>query len=182
MFEPIVPVWRRRFGGAAVALPESVGVALRHPVYEKILVPLDHSDRDGEAIAHAVSMSRLYHAKLFLLHVEEGVTSQVYGSLSSTAEVAAGQQYLTDIVRSLQAQGVDVEAVVRHSRTPKAEIVDYARELKPDLIVMGAHGHKGLKDLLFGTTINAVRHQLRTPLLVVRGGDPVGQNPAGHVS
>jgi len=34
---------------------------------------------------------------------------------------------------------------------------------------MGAHGHKGLKDLIFGTTINAVRHNLDLPLLVVRG-------------
>ena len=119
-------------------------------------------------------MSRLHNAKLFLLHVEEGVTSQVYGSLSSTAEVAAGQQYLDGIVRSLEDQGVHVEAVVRHSRTPKREIVEYARELNPDLIVMGAHGHKGFKDLLFGTTINAVRHSLATPLLVVRGSKKTG--------
>jgi manganese transport protein len=33
---------------------------------------------------------------------------------------------------------------------------------------MGAHGHGGLKDLIFGTTINSVRHKLRIPLLVVR--------------
>ena len=46
----------------------------------------------------------------------------------------------------------------------------YAEELKPDLVVMGAHGHKGLKDIVFGTTINAVRHKLKVPLLVVRGG------------
>jgi manganese transport protein len=32
---------------------------------------------------------------------------------------------------------------------------------------MGAHGHKGLKDLIFGATINAVRHQLKVPLLIV---------------
>jgi manganese transport protein len=37
-------------------------------------------------------------------------------------------------------------------------------------VVMGAHGHKGLKDIVFGTTINAVRHKLKMPLLVVRGG------------
>ena len=116
MFEPMLPLWRRKFGRAPMALPESVGVALQHTGYRKILVPLDHSDRDRDAVAHAVSMARPDHGKLFLLHVEEGVTSQVYGSMSSTAEVAAGQQYLNDIVDSLQGQGVEVEAVVRHSR------------------------------------------------------------------
>ena len=57
---------------------------------------------------------------------------------------------------------------MRHSTRPKTEIVNYARELQPDLIVMGAHGHKGLKDIIFGTTINAVRHNLKVPLLIVR--------------
>ena len=62
-----------------------------------------------------------------------------------------------------------VEMVVRHARTPTREIVRFAQELQPDLIVMGAHGHKGLKDIVFGTTINAVRHKLKVPLLIVRG-------------
>jgi len=35
---------------------------------------------------------------------------------------------------------------------------------------MGAHGHGGLKDLIFGATISSVRHKLRIPILVVRGG------------
>ena len=169
MLEPVIPDWRRKFARGPEPLPESVGSALPLQGYERILVPLDHSERDRDAIAHAAAMSRLHKAKLFLLHVEEDVTSTVYGSLADTAEIEAGQQYLDGIVKSLQAQGVRVEAVVRYSRDPRAQIVEYARELNPDLIVMGAHGHKGFKDLLFGTTINAVRHQLRTPLLVVRG-------------
>jgi manganese transport protein len=93
----------------------------------------------------------------------------VYGSLASTAEVEAGAQYLRRIAAQLENQSVAVEMVVRHSRSPKKEIVRYAEELKPDLVVMGAHGHKGLKDIIFGTTINAVRHKLKVPLLVVRG-------------
>ena len=35
-------------------------------------------------------------------------------------------------------------------------------------MAMGAHGHTGFKDLIFGTTINAVRHQVKVPLLVVK--------------
>jgi manganese transport protein len=93
----------------------------------------------------------------------------MYGPLASTVEVEAGREYFNQIEDSLRRDGVDVELVVRHSRTPKREIVEYAQYLNPDLIVMGAHGHKGLKDLIFGTTINAVRHKLKVPLLVVRG-------------
>jgi manganese transport protein len=169
IFEPVLPGWVRRFGRAPIELPRAVAVDLPSPVYQKILVPLDHTERDREAIAHAAAMAKQHHAKLYLLHVEEDVTSQVYGSLASTAEVEAGAQYLRRIAAQLENQSVAVEMVVRHSRSPKKEIVRYAEELKPDLVVMGAHGHKGLKDIIFGTTINAVRHKLKVPLLVVRG-------------
>jgi manganese transport protein len=96
------------------------------------------------------------------------VTSQVYGPLSSTEEVEAGSQYLSDIAASLRVQGVDVETIVSHSNNPTGEIVKHARKIQPDLIIMGAHGHRGIKDLVYGATINAVRHELDFPLLIVR--------------
>ncbi len=165
----MLPPWIRQLGRSPIELPAAVATNLPSPLYQKILVPLDHTIRDREAIAHATALAKQYNAKLYLLHIEEGVTSQIYGSLSSTAEVIAGQHYLTEIVQQLEAQHVAVEAVVRHAMVPRREIVRYAQELKPDLVVMGAHGHKGLKDMIFGTTINAVRHRLKIPLLVVRG-------------
>ena len=54
--------------------------------------------------------------------------------------------------------------------SPKREIVRYAHEIHPDLVIMGAHGHGGLKDLIFGNTINPVRHDLDIPMLIVRPG------------
>jgi manganese transport protein len=171
ILQPVLPRWIRKFGRAPIELPKSVASNLPIPLYQKILVPLDHTSRDREAIAHASALAKQHHAKLYLLHVEEGVTSQVYGPMSSTAEVEAGREYLGEIARELENQQIPVEAVVLHSRDPKEAIVSYAEELKPDLVVMGAHGHKGLKDIVFGTTINAVRHKLKAPLLVVRGNN-----------
>ena len=168
-FEPVLARRGVRFGRAPVTLPATSASATEAPMYRRILVPLDHTELDRQAIAHAASLARMHHAKLFLLHVEEGVTSQVYGSLSSTAEVQEGEKYLDDIVESLRNEGIDVEPMVAHSSNPNREIVRCAREIQPDLLVMGAHGHGGLKDLIFGTTINSVRHKLRIPLLVVRG-------------
>jgi manganese transport protein len=168
-FEPLLARRGVRFGRAPVTLPATSAALTEAPVYRRILVPLDHTELDRQAIAHAASLARIHHAKLFLLHVEEGVTSQVYGSLSSTAEVQEGEKYLDHIVESLRNEGIDVEPMVAHSSNPNREIIRCAREIQPDLLVMGAHGHGGLKDLIFGTTINSVRHKLRIPLLVVRG-------------
>jgi manganese transport protein len=71
---------------------------------------------------------------------------------------------------SLQDQGIAVETTILHSTSPGKEIVRFAREMQPDLLIMGAHGHGGLKDLIFGTTISPVRHNLNIPMLVVRPG------------
>ncbi len=157
-----------------VTAPPTLGLERRSaevvqaPIYRRILVPLDHSPLDNLALSHAAALASRSGARLYLLHVEEGVTSQVYGPESSTAEVEAGRQYLDSLVGSLAQMHLEVETAIRHGAIPRREIVRYAREIKPDLLVMGAHGHGGLKDLIFGNTINPVRHSLNIPILVVR--------------
>ena len=166
--EPILPEPLRKLGRGQIQLPLPTQVAWRPPSYKRILVPLDHSPRDLDAIAHASALAKAHQSHVDLLHVEEGVTSQVYGSISSTAEVDSGYDYLDSIVEGLKTQGIPVTLHVRHGKSPRREIVLAARELHPDLIVMGAHGHKGIMDIFLGTTINAVRHELDIPILVVR--------------
>jgi manganese transport protein len=138
------------------------------PSYRRILVPLDHSSLDRLALSHAAGLAAQHGARLYLLHVEEGVTSQIYGADSSTAEVEAGRLYLDSLIESLSDMDIEVETAIRHGSNPRREIVRYAEEVRPDLLVMGAHGHGGLKDLIFGNTINPVRHRLNIPILVVR--------------
>lgn len=166
-FEPILPGWLRRLGRAPVTTPAAAAADIRMPEYRLILVPVDHTTRDPEAVGHAAALARLHSARLHLVHVEEGVTSQIYGADASTEEVAVGHAYLEGIAQSLRENGLETEYTVVHSSEPAREIVRCARQLRPDLIVMAAHGHKGLKDLIFGTTIAGVRHDLDIPLLIV---------------
>ena len=165
-------------GWVTFARPHPQPVPARHPgaavatdlpglKYHSILVPLDHSDRDRAAVAHAAAMARLHGAAIHLLHVEEGATSQLFGPLASTAEVSTGQEYLEDIVNSLKTTGLEADLRIVHGRSPRAEIIRAARTIQPDLVVMGAHGHTGLKDLIFGSTIDGVRHAVSAAVLVV---------------
>ena len=124
---------------------------------------------------YAAAMARPHNALLHLLHVEEGATSRLFGSIASTAEVNAGEEYFHGIVESLAQQGIRSELTVVHGEKPKDEIVQLAHLLEPDLIVMGAHGHRGVKDLIFGNTINGVRHEVSAPVLVV-GDEPAYPN------
>jgi manganese transport protein len=168
--EPLMSRWTRKYGRAPVSLPEPAGAEIAAPVYHRILVPLDHTVLDRLAVSHAAAMGKLYGACIYLLHVEEGVTSQVYGQAASTAEVELGEEYLERIAQSLRDQGVSVVTAITHSVSPTKEILRYAKQIHPDLVIMGAHGHGGLKDLIFGTTISPVRHHLDVPMLIVRPG------------
>jgi manganese transport protein len=173
VLEPFVARRPQRRASATATLPEAAppeAAAAPGPAYRRILVPLDHTELDRLAVTHAAAMARLHHAKVYLLHVEEGVTSRIYGGEASTAEVEAGEAYLETIARSFREQGIEVETAISHSPSPKREIVRYAHEIHPDLVIMGAHGHGGLKDLIFGNTINPVRHDLDIPMLIVRPG------------
>ena len=160
----------------APLIPERVAVTVQEEsapmfpsrTYSSIFVPLDHSEADREALGSALALARMHDARIILLHVEEGVTSQMFGSLSSTAEITEGQDYLAHIVSSLRQQKIKVDVVVRHGNNPAKEIAAAVKEVQPDLVVMAAHGHRGLKDLIFGTTINSVRHRVKVPLLIVR--------------
>ena len=160
--------YHRKKNVAVLGLESTTTEFVTVPQYRKILVPIDHSSLDQTALSHAAALASKYGASIYVLHVEEGVTSQIYGSDASTAEVEAGQDYLERLVHSMKEVDIVVETAIRHGSHAKREIIKYAREIQPDLIVMGAHGHGGLKDLIFGNTINPVRHALRIPILVVR--------------
>ncbi|MDX1980462.1 MAG: Nramp family divalent metal transporter [Bryobacteraceae bacterium] len=173
-FQPLLRKREARDEGG-VRIPAAPEVMVPAAVYRKILVPLDHSTRDGAAVSHAVAMARQHGAEIVLLHVEEGVTSRVYGPMASTAEVEEGRKYFDQLLESIRNQGVKVDLVVTHSTDPRHEIVRIAKQMRPDLVVMGAHGHKGIQDLIFGATINGVRHELDSPLLIVKaeaGAEP----------
>jgi manganese transport protein len=155
---------------AALLRPAPVAEPFSRPIYATILVPLDHSNLDREALTHALALARNQGSRLHLLHVEESVASLVYGEQARTAEEAEGADYLRSIADTIAREGVPVTSEVVYSGRPREEIVRVARNVKADLVVMGSHGHKGFKDILFGTTINAVRHRLGIPVLAVTAG------------
>ncbi len=153
-------------GRVAVAAAQEDATLFPSRAYSNVLVPLDHSPSDAEALGNAIALARMHNARIVLLHIEEDVTSQVFGSLASTAEVTEGERYLATIAGRLRDQNLRVHVEVRHGN-PSKEIASAVRENDADLIVMASHGHRGLKDLIFGTTINAVRHLVKVPILIV---------------
>jgi manganese transport protein len=137
-----------------------------HP-YARIGVALDLGAMDSKVLSHAQSLAQQNGAHLVLMHVVEGVGGQLFGKHAYDDETRDDMRHLEKHAEELRITGIDVQAVLGFGRVPK-EIIRIAQEQKIDLLVMGGHGHRGMKDLLFGTSISKVRHALKIPVLVIQ--------------
>ena len=51
---------------------------------------------------------------------------------------------------------------------PSDEIIKLAREKNVDLIAMTTHGHRFISDILYGATVDKVRHEVEVPVLLLK--------------
>ena len=138
-------------------------------MFKKILVALDHSHADAALLPRVKELARLTQAELLLLHVSTGWQAQWQKDLNlrDSQEIQEDRAYLEKVSNDLRAEGFRVTA--RHSSgKPSDEILKTARTEHCDLIAMTTHGHRLLSDLIYGETIDKVRHQSEIPILVVR--------------
>ena len=139
-------------------------------MYKRILVPLDNSPTDGPIVAHVQELARHCGASLLLIHVADGFAARNLQQLElkESEEIKKDRDYLDEVAARMSAAGIQVDAVLA-SGDPTEEIVAAAVREKCDLIAMGTHGHRFLKDVFFGSVANEVRHQSLVPVLLVRG-------------
>jgi len=102
-----------------------------------------------------------------LIHIVETAGAIAYGSDIADHESEEDTTGLESYVRQLKEQGYKAEMRIGYGN-PKRRIPEIVKEFGADLLVMGAHGHKFFKDLIFGTTVDTVRHRLSIPVLIVR--------------
>jgi nucleotide-binding universal stress UspA family protein len=138
-------------------------------MYRKILVALENSRADRTLVPHVTQLARLAGAELLLLHVADGWVARNYNrfDLAESEEMKEDRRYLDETAAQLRKDGITVDVRLALGDPPK-EILNVARAENCDLIAMTTHGHRLMGDLLFGSTIDKVRHNSDVPLLVVR--------------
>jgi manganese transport protein len=137
------------------------------PGYNRIAITIDFSKMDSLTIQSALAQGGK-GAKYILLHVVETAGAMVYGSDIEDQESAKDSAELENYKTQLIAKGYDVEMKIGFGN-PRKRIPEMVNDYNADLLVMGAHGHELLKDLIFGTTVDTVRHRVKIPVLIVRG-------------
>ncbi len=136
--------------------------------YDKknIAVSVDFSSADEVAINNAFELGGI-EAKYTLIHVVETVGAMMYGGNIKDHETTIDEKLLKEYKEILTQKGFKVETKLGFGKPDKV-IPAIVNEGEFDILVMGTHGHTGFKDLLFGTTVDKLRHKISIPLFIVK--------------
>ena len=138
-------------------------------MYRNILIPLENSSADETILTHIKPLARMAGAKLLLVHVADGWVARNFQQLklAESEEMKSDREYLGSRTRELTDEGFSCDAVLALGE-PSDEIIKLARERDVELIAMTTHGHRFISDILYGATVDKVRHAVDVPVLLVR--------------
>jgi nucleotide-binding universal stress UspA family protein len=138
-------------------------------MYKRILVAVEHSNADRTIIEHVQPLAKMCGATVVLIHVADGWAARAYDELKlrDSQEMQADRAYLEQVRVELVSKGFSVEARLAKG-DPAEEIIRAAAAEHVDLVAMATHGHRFVKDLLLGATVDKVRHELAVPVLLVK--------------
>ena len=159
--------------------------ALRPRPLGTIGVALEHNRNDGEILNRALSLAVPGKTRLVLLHVVDTPLSRIYGPETADRETLGDRRYLDEVSSALAGIGFESTPALLHGPDRAVELVGYLKKHPVDLLVVGSHGHGLVRDLLYGQTVDKVRHNLEVPMLIARPGRvPVesGPDPTGHIA
>ena len=139
---------------------------LDHIQYHMIGITVDFSKNDRNTIRHALIQGGK-GAEYHLIHIVETAAARFHGEKVLDFETQSDTDNLEKYKLNLEELGYKAEITIGYGAAAKA-ISELVKMKELDLLVMGAHGHKGISDLIFGTTVDTVRHNVNIPILIIK--------------
>ena len=138
-------------------------------MYDQILVAIENSDADRTILEHVEDLAQRMGSRLLLVHVADGWAARHFKELNlrESEEMREDREYLERLKSDLVTKGFQVETLLAMG-DPPAEICRVADERGVDLVAMATHGHRGVRDVIHGQTVDHVRHRLKMPVLLLR--------------
>jgi manganese transport protein len=133
---------------------------------KNIAITVDFSFADENAINHAFKIGGK-EASYTLIHVVESVGALLYGKQIDDHETTVDETLLNEYRVMFEEKGFQIKTLLGFGK-PNKVIPKLVNKGEFDILIMGTHGHTGMKDLLFGTTVDRLRHKISIPLLIVK--------------
>lgn len=139
---------------------------------KKIVCALDLSDLCSRVVEYAVTMAKTFGADITVVYVTPSLHQYTALEIQPKAiemfvgELSAGAEKNMEKAMEEHFAGVKAEARVVPGN-PAEEIINTAESVNADLIVMGTHGRKGVKLIVFGSVAEKVVKNSKIPVLTV---------------
>jgi nucleotide-binding universal stress UspA family protein len=149
----------------------------------RILCPTDFSEFAKRALHQAIPLARWYESSLTALHVlptavpVDGMFPYSLPPLAHEGVRTRVERELDEFVAPAREVGIAADTVLREGAVP-ATILDLARNLPADLLVMGTHGQSGLERLVLGSVTESVLRRAPCPVLTTSREDRGFSGPA----
>ncbi len=162
---PIIKNAKEKENRVPDGVPEDLKISVTQQ-YKRIAITVDFSKSDSKAISNAVSQGGI-NAEYILIHIVETAGARLMNNEIDDLETISDKNNMEKYKADLTSKGLKVETCLGFGN-PKRSIPEIVNTKHCDLLVMGAHGHRGFKDIIFGTTLDAVRHGVKVPVLIVK--------------
>jgi manganese transport protein len=134
--------------------------------FRLIALALDFGDNDQKILQYGLQLGQK-EAQYVLIHVVESVSARLMGEEAHDYETRKDQANLNKYVHMLHEAGYKAHGTLGYKNRAE-EIARIVNENKCDLLIIGSHGHRTIKDLLYGETVNTVRHMVTIPVFIAR--------------
>jgi manganese transport protein len=164
-FNPIIRKSKHNLGKVPDGTPDELDI---QPLlkYKRIAITVDFSHSDSKAISSAFSQGGK-SAEYILIHIVETAGARMMDQEIDDLETATDKINLEKYRAELASKEYKIQTKLGFGN-PKKSIPEIVNACDCDLLVMGAHGHRAFKDILLGTTLDTVRHNVKVPVLIVK--------------
>ena len=144
-------------------------------MFKRILVPTDGSDITTKAVDTSIALAKSLGAAIYTISVKEPFPYSAISEMQPTppqeffdAQERIANARIHTVIAMCSAAGVPCEANTVEALHPWEAIIDHAKLMECDLLVMASHGRRGVAALLLGSETQKVLTHSKIPVLVVR--------------
>ena len=145
-------------------------------MFNHILCPTDLKERSDVAVNKAVQIAHQFGSKITLLNIHEDFMDKEEREMLRVSVDKMKEKYkriaidskaeMKAAIHKLHADDIEIDYLL-HSGKPEKVIVEVAKQLGADLIVIGTDGRDNVMDFIVGTTTEHVINAAPCPVLVI---------------
>ena len=135
--------------------------------YKKIGLALEGKrEKDEQIYKGSIDLIKSMNAEVYLINIVQSVTGRFMGELVADKDAFEMNEYLNTFAEKFKAEGIPSQIIIGGGES-KEEIIRIAKKEKLELLIAGSHGHKFISDIIYGSTIEGVRHGVQLPVLAI---------------